>query len=289
MGGLVAEHVVSLQRRTPRLCLTPPPAQRSAILTLPRLLPAHILKPPKSEPKRLRIAFTTRAVDGEIDPECKAASEAAAKLCAKLGHHVEEGRPQPPAGDEANFRTNFITIWSAGLAMLVEYFAKALGRTPAREDFEGLTWGFYQYGKTISAAHYQSCWTSLQASSRQVARWQQPYDAWITPVLGRPPLEIGALNLDETDVMKGLAPILGYVPFTGGQRDRPAGHQPATRVVEVWLANRRTICRSLWRRALAAAACGPNREGSAVEQQATAGLRLTKEEAGVKAELSEFR
>jgi amidase len=115
--------------------------------------------------------------------------------------------------------------------MLVEFFAKRLGKTPAREDFEGLTWGFYQYGKTITAAQYQLCWTSLQASSRQVARWQQPYDAWITPVLGRPPLEIGTLDLDETDVMKGLAPILGYVPFTGGQN---VTGQPAISLPLAW-------------------------------------------------------
>ena len=126
---------------------------------------------------------------------------------------------------------NFIVIWAAGLAMVVEFFARTLGKTPAREDFEGLTWGFYQFGKTITAAQYQLCWASLQASSRQVARWQQPYDAWITPVLGRPPLEIGAVDLDETDVMKGLAPILSYVPFTGGQN---VTGQPAISLPLAW-------------------------------------------------------
>jgi len=36
--------------------------------------------------------------------------------------------------------------------MLIEFFGKTLGKTPAREDFEGLTWSFYQFGKTITAA-----------------------------------------------------------------------------------------------------------------------------------------
>ena len=115
--------------------------------------------------------------------------------------------------------------------MLVEFFGKTLGKAPAREDFEGLTWGFYQFGKTITASQYLRCWASLQAGSRQVARWQQPYDAWITPVLGRPPLEIGALNLDETDVMRGLEPILSYVPFTGGQN---VTGQPAISLPLAW-------------------------------------------------------
>jgi hypothetical protein len=50
-------------------------------------------------------------------------------------------------------------------------------------------------------------------------------------VLGRPPLEIGALNLDETDVMRGLAPILDYVPFTGVQN---VTGQPAISLPLAW-------------------------------------------------------
>jgi hypothetical protein len=61
--------------------------------------------------------------------------------------------------------------------------------------------------------------------------------------------------------LRGPCADLGLCSFHGhAKRDRPAGHQPATRLVEVGLANRRTICRSLRRRALAASACGPNRE-----------------------------
>jgi amidase len=231
MGGLVAEHVVSRSVRDTAAVLdaTAGPEIGDPYAAPPP--PGPYLEATKREPKGLRIAFTTRALDSEVDPECKAASEAAAKLCAKLGHHVEEGGPQLSVDETANLRTNFIVIWAAGLAMVVEFFAKTLGKTPAREDFEGLTWGFYQFGKTITAAQYQLCWASLQASSRQVARWQQHYDAWITPVLGRPPLEIGALNLDETDVMKGLAPILGYVPFTGMQN---VTGQPAISLPLAW-------------------------------------------------------
>jgi amidase len=165
MVGLVAEHVVSRIVRDTAAVLdaTAGPEIGDPYAAPPP--PGSYLEATKREPKRLRIAFTTTALDREVDPECKAASEAAAKLCEKLGHHVEEGRPQLPADDETNFRTNFITIWATGLAMLVEFFGKALGKTPARKDFEGLTWGFYQFGKTITAVQYQRSWASLQASS----------------------------------------------------------------------------------------------------------------------------
>jgi amidase len=53
----------------------------------------------------------------------------------------------------------------------------------------------------------------------------------IAPVLERLPLEIGALNLDESDVMRGVAPIQGYVPFT--RRQNVTG-QPAISLPLAW-------------------------------------------------------
>jgi len=214
LGGLVAEHVVSRSVRDTAAVLdaTAGPEIGDPYAAPPP--PGSYLAATRRKPKKLRIAFTTRCLDSEIDLECRAACEAAAKLCDKLGHYVEEGRPQLSVDDGANFRTNLTVIWVAGLAMSIESYSKALGKTPAREDFEGLTWGRYQLGKSVTAVQYQLCRASLQASSRQVARCQQAYDAWITPVLARPPLEIGAIDLDETDVVKGFAPIQAYVPFT---------------------------------------------------------------------------
>ena len=226
MGGLVAEHVVSRSVRDSAAVLdaTAGPEIGDPYAAPPP--PGSYLEATKTEPQRLRIAFTTTALDGEIDPECEAAAEAAARLCANLGHHVEEVTPQVSADDRANFSRNFLMIWASGLAMTIEFYAKALAKTPAREDFEGLTWGLYQFGKTITAVQYQLSWASLQASSRQ-----QPYDAWITPVLARPPVEIGAFNLDETDVTSALAPIAGYVPFTAGQN---ITGQPAISLPLAW-------------------------------------------------------
>lgn len=93
-----------------------------------------------------------------------------------------------------------------------------------------MTWSLYQFGKTVTAAQYQVCWISLQGLSRQVAAWQQAYDAWITPVLATPPMKIGTINLEETDLMKGWAPISAYVPFTALQNitGQPAISLPLT-------------------------------------------------------------
>jgi amidase len=228
-GGLIAEHVVSRSVRDTAAALDATAGAEIGDPYAAPPAPGSYLSATKRKPKKLRIAFATKRFSGEaFDPECQAATEAAAKLCAKLGHRVEEAMPPMSGGD---ISANFPPIWASGLAMVVDFVAKASGKTPAREEFEGLTWSLYQFGKTVTAAQYQGCWISLQGLSRQVAAWQQTYDAWITPVLATPPMKIGTINLEETDLMKGWAPISAYVPFTALQN---ITGQPAISLPLAW-------------------------------------------------------
>ncbi len=213
-GGLVAEHVVSRSVRDTAAALDATAGPEIGDPYAAPAAPGSYLAATKKKPKKLRIAFATNRLDSEAyDPECKAATEAAAKLCAKLGHRVEEGMPNV----SSDIGANFASIWASGLTTIIDFVAKAANKTPVRDEFEGFTWSLYQFGKTITAAQYQLCWANLQGLSRQVAAWQQPYDAWITPVLATPPMKIGTLNLEETDLMKIWGSIASYVPFTALQ------------------------------------------------------------------------
>jgi amidase len=213
MGGLTAEHVVSRSVRDSAAVLdaTAGPEAGDPYAAPPP--PGSYLAAIKMKPKKLRIAFTTTRLDGDaLDPECKAAVESAANLCAGLGHHVEESMPQI---SPISFGANFLPIWASGLTMSIDNVARESGKEPAREHFDGLTWALYQYGKTVTAAQYQLCWATLHGMTRRVvAPWQARYDAWITPVLSQPPMKIGTVELQETNLMKGYAPIVRYVPFT---------------------------------------------------------------------------
>ena len=115
--------------------------------------------------------------------------------------------------------------------MLVEYFAKTLGKTPAREDFEGLTWGFYQSARPLPQRNTNFAGRACRLARDKSRDGNSPTTPGSRLCWARPPLEIGALNLDETDVMKGLAPILGYVPFTALQN---VTGQPAISLPLAW-------------------------------------------------------
>ena len=64
------------------------------------------------DPGALRIAWWSKSMRGTaIDPECRAAAENAAALCAELVHTVEEAIPPV----DADMITDaFLTIWAAG-------------------------------------------------------------------------------------------------------------------------------------------------------------------------------
>ena len=62
---------------------------------------------------KLRIAFSTRTITGaEVSPQCVAAVEDAARLCAHLGHEVVEAMPKI---DAEHFFLAFTSVLSRGL------------------------------------------------------------------------------------------------------------------------------------------------------------------------------
>jgi Asp-tRNA(Asn)/Glu-tRNA(Gln) amidotransferase A subunit family amidase len=97
LGDLVVEHVVSRSVRDTAAALdaTAGPELGDPYTGPPP--PGSCVAFTKRKPKKLRIAFaTTRLGGGGFDPECRAATEAAAKLCADLGHIVRR-RDRLPA------------------------------------------------------------------------------------------------------------------------------------------------------------------------------------------------
>jgi amidase len=183
----------------------------------------------KRKPKKLRIAFDTKKLDGDaMHPDCMAAVKRTAKLCAELGHEVEEASP---ALDQAKLIPSFMALWGANLAAGIDTVAMLTGQTPKPELFEGLTWGLYEAGKSVTASAYLIAKDSMNLAARETAKFHETYDFWLSATLGLPPVKLGTFDMEERDPAKSFAPVIDYVPFTAMQN---ATGQPAINLPLHW-------------------------------------------------------
>ena len=164
------------------------------------------------DPGRLRIALTaTPWLAGPVDPECAEAVRGAAKLCASLGHHIEEARPQ---FDEAAWGQASRTIVVASLTFTLETRAAALGRPLSQDDVERITWERVQEARAFSAADYARAIHTVHRTGRAVARFLEQYDILLTPTMAKPPHPLGVLSLSNPDSAAFLAARTASVGFT---------------------------------------------------------------------------
>lgn len=212
MGGFVVEHAVTRTVRDSAALLDAtagpdlgdpywaPPSERPYLDEIGR---------PSG---KLRIGYWTRGIDGApLDPECLDAISKAVNVCSDMGHEIEE--IELPVSTEQLIGA-FMDIWAAGLTVSVDIAALSTGRKPTPDLLEPLTWAFYQRGRQISASQYQMALGSLQLASREIARFFTTHDAWVTSTLARPPVPIGELIENESEITKVFEPVINYVPFT---------------------------------------------------------------------------
>lgn len=149
-------------------------------------------------PGRLRIAYTTAGLldDHPQDPECVAAVEAAARLCAELGHDVSEARPSldVPAIIDA-----FITLTGAEGALEVAESEQLTGRRAGPGDVEPVNWVIRVIGDKRSAADLDHAFEVMRSTARQVALFMERHDVLLTSTLAQPPWPIGDQDLTAAE------------------------------------------------------------------------------------------
>lgn len=165
----------------------------------------------KYEPGKLRIGFSTVTPLGDdLDPECERAVSAAAKLCADLGHEVDE---RAPDYDAMRLWTNLTTILASGLAWAMQDWSRRLDQPLTENSFEPFVWAFGERGRSISATDYLLAVQDLQAEVRRYSRFFESYDLWLTPTLGKPPVPLGTLKYDG-DPVELRRRTARFSPFT---------------------------------------------------------------------------
>jgi amidase len=79
---------------------------------------------------------------------------------------------------------------------------------------EPLTWALYEMGRKQSASTYLLSLSFLQRVARDIGRFFQKYDAWLTPTLSEPPVPLGTFDSPPENPLQALRRAEQFVPFT---------------------------------------------------------------------------
>jgi Asp-tRNA(Asn)/Glu-tRNA(Gln) amidotransferase A subunit family amidase len=211
-SGMSVQHVVSRSVRDSAALLdaTEGPDLGAPYAALPPARP--YLAEVSAEPGRLRIALQTETWNGTpTHPSCLAAARDAAKLCAGLGHHVEEARF---ALELEPFREATATIIGASVRATLEDRARALGRELRPEDVEPGTWLVASAGAAKDAPSYVRALKTIHAAGRKLAGFLERFDVILTPTLATPPVALGVLSLSNPNPAESLGTLFQTVGFT---------------------------------------------------------------------------
>ena len=178
-NGVLTRSVRDTARMLDVLC-GPEPGDLFAIAPPERPYAAEVDIPPG----RLRIGFSTASPIGTpVDPSCVQAVQDAARLLDRLGHAVEEAAPDIDGQAVADC---YITLYLGQVAAEIA----ASGAHPAA--FETETAILAELGRALPAGAYVEKHLHWNTFARDLARFHQKYDFWLTPTVAAPPPKIGA-------------------------------------------------------------------------------------------------
>ena len=211
LAGLAAEHAVTLSVRDCAALLdaTSGPGAGDPYAAPPPARP--FLEEVGAKSGRLQIAFTRKAPNGaEVGAESLRELDATAKLCAELGHHVEEADPKV---DGDVMVPAFVTLIAANTAVnLGSHPTK--GRGPNPGEVENLTWAMYQRGQRVSAPDYVKATQAAHRLGRQMAAFHAGYDVLLTPGLASPAVKLGWIDMMLEDADEYWRRVFAFSPFT---------------------------------------------------------------------------
>src|SRR5215831_11992832 len=162
-------------------------------------------------PRRLKIALTLKDHRGaNLHPECLAAMQRAAELCASLGQVIEEADPNL---DMVALRPLNSRIAAANTARACNMRWKALGREPNADDVEAVTWAVYQRGLKVSGIEYIEAIAAAHAAGRKMGTFLTSYDVILSTTLAGPPPKLGYFD-QNGDVQTFTERVTEYLSVT---------------------------------------------------------------------------
>jgi amidase len=138
------------------------------------------------------------------------AAQQAARLCAELGHHVEEAAP---AVNGAAFIDAFMTVWSSSAAATVAQIRTDGGDPDAL--LEPWTLGLARSYSARPADDMARAIAHFDAMARLYAAFFSRFDVVLTPTLSAPPVAVGrqAPTVDYDTLYQRVLDWVAYTPI----------------------------------------------------------------------------
>jgi amidase len=211
--GNAVDHVVSRTVRDSAAMLdhTGVPIPGSAYPAPPKQRP-YVDEITRS-PGRLKIAYSSDTPSGQaVDPEVRAALEAAADLLRQLGHEVVE---KSLGLDWRAFYREIGRAGASNFAADVARWIERLGREPEEDEFEPLTWASYRAGLKVTGPQALQSMIDRRLWGRRINEFFMDVDVYLTPVMGMPAPPVGWIDpvlLDPREVNRRQAQAFPFTP-----------------------------------------------------------------------------
>lgn len=211
LGGLSTEHAVTLSIRDCAALLDATRGQGDGDPYVAPTPASSYLNEVGANPGKLRIAWTALAPNGAaVDADCQRALADTVKLCADLGHLVEERNPEI---DRAAIVPTFLTLAAANTVVNLANHPTA-GRPAAEDEVEHITWLTAKMGERLSAADYVRATQAAHRLGRQMAAFHSQWDVLLTPGLATLPVKLGWIDMMMSDVDEYWRRVFAFSPFT---------------------------------------------------------------------------
>ncbi|MBS0470422.1 MAG: amidase [Proteobacteria bacterium] len=166
------------------------------------------------DPGRLRVGFVPEMLmsAAPMDPEVSAALADAARLCASLGHEVEETKIE---ADFFGVRTKANAILSANMAQMLKVFGDARGRPVTEDEVESVVWIVSQDGLALSGMEMAEAFGAVYQFNRAIGAMFDRYDVLLMATLGQMPVKVGDLSITSiTDKDAYTEALYRFIPNT---------------------------------------------------------------------------
>ena len=165
----------------------------------------------EKDPKNLKIAYIVPE-SISIDAEVKDVMTKTFSLLESLGHSVESKSIDLPTDE---IMTTIAAVISSSLANKIDEMEKQIRKNLDNTMLENVTLQMQKNGKEVLAKDYIQAVKTNHKIGYEVEKMFLDYDILLSPVLAKPPVEIGNIDLNTTDFADYAEKLSTYTPFTG--------------------------------------------------------------------------